>query len=45
MEVAAPDRSNGLREVAVYALLLGVIVGVLTFGILVPMNTTYTYAA
>jgi hypothetical protein len=36
---------NGLQQVAVYVPLWGVAVGILTLGILVPMNTTYTCAS
>lgn len=42
--IDARDCANGLQEVAVYVPLWGVAVGILTFGILVPMNTTFTCA-
>jgi hypothetical protein len=41
-EIDARDCPKGLHEVAVYVPLWGVAVGILTFGILVPMNTTFT---
>jgi hypothetical protein len=41
-EIDARDCPKGLQEVAVYVPLWGVAVGILTFGILVPMNTTFT---
>ena len=40
--ISASDCKRGLQEVAVYVPLWGVAVGILTFGILVPMNTTFT---
>jgi hypothetical protein len=40
--VNAADCATGLQEVAVYVPLWGVAVGILTFGILVPVNTTFT---
>ena len=40
--IDAVDCKNGLREVAVYVPLWGVAVGILTLGILVPMNTNFT---
>jgi hypothetical protein len=40
--VDARDCPKGLQEVAVYVPLWGVAVGILTFGILVPMRTTFT---
>lgn len=43
--VDARDCPNGLQQVAVYVPLWGVAVGILTLGILVPMNTTYTCAS
>jgi hypothetical protein len=42
--IDARDCANGLQEVAVYVPLWGVAVGILTLGILVPMNTTFTCA-
>jgi hypothetical protein len=42
--IDAGDCGNGLREVTVYVPLWGVAVGLLTFGILVPMNTAFTCA-
>jgi len=42
--VDARDCAKGLKEVAVYVPLWGVAVGILTFGIIVPMNTTFTCA-
>ena len=42
--VDAVDCAGGLHEVAVYVPLWGVAVGILTFGILVPMSTTFTCA-
>lgn len=44
MSIPARDCSKGMKEVAVYVPLWGVAVGILTFGILVPMNTQYTCA-
>ena len=43
-EVDAADCAGGLHEVAVFVPLWGIAVGILTFGILVPMNTTFTCA-
>jgi hypothetical protein len=40
--IDAKDCPSGLQEVAVFVPLWGVAVGILTFGILVPMNTTFT---
>jgi hypothetical protein len=40
--IDARDCPRGLHEVAVSVPLWGVAVGILTFGILVPMNTTFT---
>ena len=40
--IDAVDCKNGLREVTVSVPLWGVAVGILTFGILVPVNTTFT---
>ena len=40
--IHARDCPSGLQEVAVYVPLWGVAVGILTFGIPVPMNTTFT---
>lgn len=42
--IDARDCSKGLKDVTVSVPLWGVAVGILTFGILVPMNTTYTCA-
>ena len=42
--IDAAHCSGGLQEVAVFVPLWGVAVGILTFGILVPMRTTYTCA-
>jgi hypothetical protein len=42
--IDARDCTKGLQEVAVYVPLWGVAVGILTLGILVPMNTTFTCA-
>jgi hypothetical protein len=42
--VDAATCHSGLQEVAVFVPLWGVAVGILTFGILVPMRTTYTCA-
>ena len=49
--LAAPTRldahtcRSGLSEVFTYVPLWGVVVGILTFGILVPMTTSYTCVA
>jgi hypothetical protein len=42
--INAADCKGGLQEVAVFVPLWGVAVGILTFGILVPMSTTFTCA-
>src|SRR5262245_53044540 len=41
-EINASDCKSGLHEVAVYVPLWGVAVGILTLGILVPMDTVFT---
>jgi len=43
--VNAGDCSKGMKEVTVSVPLWGVAVGILTFGIVVPMDTTVTCAA
>ena len=43
--VNAGDCAKGMREVTVSVPLWGVAVGFITFGIIVPMNTTVTCAA
>lgn len=40
--IEARDCPSGLQEVAVYVPLWGIAVGILTLGIVVPMNTTFT---
>jgi len=41
-QIDARDCKNGLQQVAVYVPLWGVAVGILTFGIIVPMTTVFT---
>lgn len=41
-EINASNCPNGLQQVATFVPLWGVVVGVLTLGILVPMTTVYT---
>lgn len=41
-EIDASNCPRGLKQVATYVPLWGVAVGILTFGILVPMSTVYT---
>ncbi len=43
-QINASDCKSGLSEVAVFVPLWGVAVGILTLGILVPMNTAFTCA-
>jgi hypothetical protein len=43
--VDASECRAGLSKVATFIPIWGVIVGILTFGILVPMSTSYTCAA
>jgi hypothetical protein len=40
--IGASNCRGGLQQVATYVPLWGVAVGILTFGILVPMTTVYT---
>lgn len=42
--IDASSCKNGLKEVATYVPLWGVAVGVLTIGIIVPMDTVFTCA-
>ena len=42
--IKAADCPSGLQEVVVFVPLWGVAVGILTLGIVVPMNTTFTCA-
>ncbi len=42
--VDAQDCTSGMQQVTVSVPLWGVVVGILTLGILVPMNTTFTCA-
>jgi len=42
--INAADCTSGLQEVVVFVPLWGVAVGILTFGILVPMSTSFTCA-
>ena len=44
-QVNAGDCTKGMKEVTVSVPLWGVAVGILTFGIVVPMNTTVTCSA
>ena len=41
-QIDASECKSGLHEVAVYVPLWGVAVGILTLGILVPMDTVFT---
>ena len=41
-EIDARECKGGLQEVSVYVPLWGVAVGILTFGIVVPMTTVFT---
>ena len=43
--IDARECSSGMQEVATFVPLWGVAVGILTFGILVPMNTAFTCAS
>ena len=40
--IKADSCKEGISETATYVPLWGLVVGILTFGILVPMNTVYT---
>lgn len=44
VSIDARDCKTGIREITNFVPLWGVAVGILTFGILVPMTTTFTCA-